>query len=88
MAEQEIQDLKQRSVADRERMARSDAAIQDLTQRYEAMAKKMETLEKMKWRGMEIEENALTKHESGDPCPNFNTKRFYFVAGITNTVSE
>ena len=42
---EEIQDLKQRSATDRER---TDAEIQDLRWRYETLAKKMETLEKMK----------------------------------------
>ena len=41
----EIQDLKQRSATDRER---TDAEIQDLRCRYETLAKKIETLEKMK----------------------------------------
>ena len=44
MAEQEIQDLKQRSVTDRERMAKSDAEIQDLKKRQETMAEEMKSL--------------------------------------------
>ena len=54
MAEQEIQDLKQRSVADREE-------IQDLRCRYETLAKKIETLEKMKWKGIETEQQCVNE---------------------------
>ena len=62
----EIQDLKQRSLRDRERMTAEildlklksvtdSEKIQELRQKYEAIEKKMEVFEKMKWREIEIE---------------------------------
>ncbi len=44
----EILDLKLKSVTDSEK-------IQELRQKYEAIEKKMEVFEKMKWREIEIE---------------------------------
>ena len=47
IAQQEIKDLKLQSVMDKEQFAKFDAENQDLRKKNEAMAKKIETMEKL-----------------------------------------
>ena len=47
IAQQENEDLKLQSAMDKEQFAKFDAEIQDLRKKNEAMAKKIETMEKI-----------------------------------------